>query len=218
MVRESPTTSIHQPASADAFGRALLEIAESAILGCLEPCPISSCYADELPRVRQAIARARDGRLARFRRQVNRNAFLLGCLDYAEGRPEEHLVIGYGFRHGSTTKVEGLHHVIGDAGFVGLPAAVAHSMCDYYQQHEDNELLIFHNHPYSPLNFVLNNFPLPSRQDRLVLEARALNAHQLARRVLGYGRVLFYLADNGEVKEFNLPSVVSLIDRLSTTV
>jgi hypothetical protein len=185
------TLLVHNTIHQTARIRALLEITASAILGCLEPCPISSCYADELPRVCQAIARARDGRLARFRRQVNRNAFLLGCLDYADGQPEEHLVIGYGFRHGSTTRVEGLHHVVGDAGSVGLPAAVAHSMCDYYGQHEDNELLIFHNHPYSLLNFVLNNFPMPSRQDRLVLEARALNAHQLTRRVLGYGRVLF---------------------------
>jgi hypothetical protein len=41
----------------------LLEIAESAILGCLEPRPISSRYADELPRVRRA-SRARPRRAA----------------------------------------------------------------------------------------------------------------------------------------------------------
>jgi hypothetical protein len=35
---------------------------------------------------------------------VNRNALLIGCLEYADDKPEEHLIIGYGFRHGSTTK------------------------------------------------------------------------------------------------------------------
>ncbi len=215
MAQEPLNPGIHQQPSTEALRRALMEITESAILGCLEPRPISSCYEDELPRVRRALVHARDGRLARFPRQVNRNAFLLGCLDYAGGQTLEHLVIGYGFRHGSTTKIESLHHVVGDFGSVGPPTAVAHAMWDYYGQHADNELLIFHNHPYSLLNFLLDNMPLPSRQDRLVLEARSLNAHQLARRLLGNGRVLFYLADNGEVKEFNLPSIVSLIDRSS---
>ena len=32
-----------------------LEIAESAILSCLEPNPVSCFYADEVPRVRKAI-------------------------------------------------------------------------------------------------------------------------------------------------------------------
>lgn len=197
----------------ETLGRLALEIAESAILGCLEPKPISTCYEEELPRVRKAILRALDGKLARFRNQVNRNAFLLGCLDYADSKPEEHLYIGYGFRHGSTTKVESLHHMIGGSRSVRLPDAVAHAMWNHYGQHEDNELLIFHNHPYNPLNFLLDNLPLASRTDRLFLEARALNAHQLVRKFLGQGRVLFYLGENGYVKEFRLPSIVALLDR-----
>lgn len=162
----------------EVFGRLATEIAESAVLGCLEPKPISSCYDDELPRVRKAILRARDGKLARFRDQVNRNAFLVACRDYAVEKPEEHLLIGYGFRHSSTTKVESLHHVIGGASSVRLPDTVAHAMWNYYGQHEDNELLIFHNHPYNPVNFLLDNLPLASRTDRLFLEARALNPQQ----------------------------------------
>jgi hypothetical protein len=197
----------------EAVGRLALEITESAVLGCFEPKPISSCYDDELPRVRKKILQARDGKLARFRYQVNRNAFLIACRNYAGNKREEHLLIGYGFRHGSTTKVESLHHAVGDASSVRLPDNVAHAMWDYYGQHEDNELLIFHNHPYNPLNFLLNNPPLPSRTDRRFLEARALNPQQLVRRLLGQGRILFYLGENGEVKEFRLPSVVALIDR-----
>jgi hypothetical protein len=60
----------------DAVRRLALAITESAVLGCFEPNPISSCYDDELPRAQKAILRARDGKLARFRYQVNRNAFL----------------------------------------------------------------------------------------------------------------------------------------------
>lgn len=195
------------------FASLVLEIGESAILGRVEPDPISSCNQDELPRIRKAILRARNGTLARFRDPVNRNAFLLGSLAYTDQRPEEHLLIGYGFRRGSTTKVESLHHVIGSTGTVRLPVAMAHTLWDYYQQDESNELLIFHNHPYSPLNFLLDNPPLPSKTDRLFLEARALNPHQLARRFLGQGRMLFYLGENGFVKEFCLPSIIALVER-----
>ncbi len=39
--------------------RLVLEVAESAVLGCMEPDPISGCYEDELPRVRRAILRTR---------------------------------------------------------------------------------------------------------------------------------------------------------------
>ncbi len=197
----------------EAIGHFALEVAESALLGWLEPNPISSCYENELGRVRKAILRARDCKLARFRKPANRNAFLLGCGEYTDGKAEEHLLIGYGFRHGSTTKVESLHHAIGSAGSVHLPNAMAHAMWDYYGQHEDNELLIFHNHPYNPLNFLFNNLPLTSRQDRLFLEARALNPQQLVRWLLGQGRILFYLGENGHVKEFRLPSVVALLNR-----
>jgi hypothetical protein len=194
-----------------AVGRFTLEITESAVLGGFEPKPISSCYADELPRIRRKILEARSGKLARFRDQVNRNAFLIGCLEYANDKPEEHLIIGYGFRQASTTKVESLHHVIGGTGSVRLPDAVAHAMWDFYGQHEANELLVFHNHPYSPLNFLFDNLPLASRQDRLFAEARGLQPPELARRLLGQGRVLFYLGENRNVKEFYLPSVVALL-------
>lgn len=204
---------IEQRSTNEAFGSFALEIAESAFLGCLEPNPVSGCYEDELSRVRRAILRASDSRLARFRDQVNRNAFVLGCGAYTNGKPEEHLIVGYGFRYGRTTKVESLHHAIGGIGSVRLPDAMAHAIWDYYRQHEDNELLIFHNHPYSPLNFLLDNLPLASRQDRHFLATRALHPQLLLRRLLGLGRILFYLGENGYVKEFNLPSVIAMLDQ-----
>jgi len=207
------TTTIDWQTVKDTIGRLALEITESAVLGCLEPMPVSGCYDDELPRVRRAILRARGGTLARFRDQVNRNAFLLGCGAYTDVKPEEHLLIGYGFRHGATTKVESLHHATGGAGSVRLPNAMALAMWDYYGQHEDNELLIFHNHPYSPLKFLRDHLPLASRQDRIFVETRALHPQQLLRRLLGRGRILFYLGENGYVKEFNLPSIIAMLGR-----
>lgn len=216
-----PTTTFSAPGVdwqpfKEALGRLALEITESAVLACFEPKPISSCYEDELGLVRRKILQARDRKLVRFRDQVNRNAYLVGCGKYADGKPEEHLIIGYGFRHGSTTKVESLHHAIGETGTVRLPDVVAHAMWDFYGQHEDNEVLIFHNHPYNPLNFLFDNLPLASRTDRLFLEARALNPQQFVRQMLGQGRILFYLGENGYVKEFRLPSIIALIDRYAT--
>lgn len=137
----------------EALGSFAIEVTESAVLGCLEPNPISGCYDDELLRVRKAILRARDGKLARFRYQVNRNAFIIGCLEYADDKPEEHLLIGYGFRDGSTTKVESLHHVTGGSHTVHAPHAVAHTMWDFYGKRESSEVLIFHNHPYRSAQF-----------------------------------------------------------------
>src|SRR3981081_2634779 len=102
----------------DALGPLALEIAESAILGCLEPNPISSCYEHELRSVHAVISGTGSGILARFPTPVNRNAFLCGCGDYTEDLPEEHLLVGYGFRHGSTTKVTSLYHVVGNANSV----------------------------------------------------------------------------------------------------
>ena len=63
------------------------------------------------------------------------------------------------------------------------------------------------------LGFLLDNVPLAVRTDRLLLGARTINPHQLVSRLLGQGRVLFYLGENGFVKEFRLPSIVALIDR-----
>jgi hypothetical protein len=193
----------------EALGQKAMEVAESACLGAFEPQPLSSCYEDELRRARQAIARARSGRLVRFRHFVNRNAFLFACLDYTEDKREEHLLVGYGFRHGSTTKVTGLHHAIGDTHAVQTPAEVAHAMLDHYNRDNRNELLIFHNHPYNPLNFLLNNQPLASVADRRQLAARALNPDQLLRTALGLGRVLFYLGENMLVKQFRLPTFLA---------
>jgi hypothetical protein len=187
----------------------VLEIAESAILGSLEPAPLTSCYADELVRAKLGIRRAGNGALARYRKPVNRNAFLIACRDCTSSRPEEHLIVGYGLRHGSTTKVTGVHHVVGGSHAVSIPPRVAHAMWDHFNRTRGNELLVFHNHPYQPLGLLTNHQPLPSAADRQQLASLALNAHQLLRSAVGEGRVLFYLGENDQVKQFRLPSVLT---------
>jgi hypothetical protein len=191
----------------------LLEVAESAVLGAFEPPPISACNEDEFGRALRAIQRSRSSRFARFRDVVNRNAFLLACGDYTADRDEEHLLVGYGYRHGSTTKVRSLHHIIGEASSVRLPVDVGHAMWAHYESHEDNELLVFHNHPQNLVTLLLDNEPLASRADRRFLEARALQPEQIVRRLQGRGCIRFYIGENGFVKEFRLPSVLSLAAR-----
>jgi len=193
----------------EALRRSVLEIAETAVLGALEPAPITSCYADEFARAKLGIGRAESGRLARYRKPVNRNAFLIACRDYTLSRREEHLIVGYGHRHRSTTKVTGVHHIVGASRAVSIPPGVAHAMWDHFNRSRSNELLVFHNHPYQPLGLMRNHLPLPSAADRRQLAALALNPHQLLRSALGEGRVLFYLGENDQVKQFRLPSVLA---------
>jgi hypothetical protein len=193
-----------------------IEIAESALLSAFEPNPIhfNARNENDVPRVRAALRRASDGRIARFRVPVNRNGFLLGCLDYTEFCSEEHLIVGYGFRHGLTTKIQSVHHVTGSAHSVMIPPVVAHALLDHYRRHETNEIILFHNHPRNLLNLLLDYPPLPSQTDRLTLESRALQPAQILCRFLNQGRVMFFLQQNGFVREFTLPSVLAIIERI----
>jgi hypothetical protein len=186
-----------------------LELAESTILSRFEPCALSSCYDDELRRVRRALRGGLNGELVRLRRFVNRNAFLIACGDYTDSESQEHLIVGYGRRHGSTTRVASFHHVLGNTDSVRLPAHVAHTMHEYFRADVAHELLVFHNHPYNPLNLLLDNDPLASRADRSVMQERSLTLEQMLRALRGQGRVLFYLGENGSVKQFCVPSVLS---------
>ncbi len=193
-----------------------IEIAESVLLSAFEPNPIhfNARNENDVRRVRAALLRAGDGRMARFGRPVNRNGFLLGCLDYTEFCSEEHLIVGYGFRHGLTTKIQSVHHITGGAHFVMIPPVVAHALLNHYRHRETNEIILFHNHPQTLLNWLLDCLPLPSQADRLTLESRALQPAQLLRRFLNQGRVMFFLQQNGFVKEFTLPSVLAVVERI----
>ena len=125
------------------------------------------------------------------------------------------MIVGYGFRYGPTTRIESVHHVIGGSQNVAIAPNVAHALWDHYGRDERNEVILFHNHPQS-LRSRLLALPLPSRADRLVLEARALQPPQILRQLLGKGRVMFFLEPEGLVKEFTLPSVLALLARMES--
>ena len=197
---------------ADSLVRLGLEIGESSFLSCFEPAPIGGYYAGELPRVRAALARAEGGKLARLRVKVNRNAFLIGCLKYTERKPHEHLIIGLGSRFPSTTKIESIHLSVGDEKSVGIPVMIAHMMWQHLRLHPKHELLIFHNHPLSFLNLLVDNLPLASRTDRRSLLARTSGV-EYPEGTPGDSRVRFYIGENGHVKEFRLPSLVNFPDQ-----
>jgi hypothetical protein len=50
--------------------------------------------------------------------------------------------------------------MMGGTSTVRLPDIVTHTMWDFYSQHESNELLVFHNHPYNPLSFFIDKLAL----------------------------------------------------------
>lgn len=195
-------------------------MAGSFALSQLEPQPIRFTRMDELtvPRVRKAIARAKDGALARFGAAVNRNGFLCGCLDYTDNEPIEHLLVGYGHRFGATTRIHAIHHVRGNSDSVAISTGVCHAMWQHWALGCKSELIVFHNHPISTWSRLIDHLPLPSTVDRLTLERLALKPTQLLRTFFGKGRVLFYLGQNGFVRQFRLPnfqSILAMLDSIS---
>lgn len=189
------------------------EMAESIILSWLEPEPIVFKREHEVAarRVVAVIHRADADEAAELRSPVNRNGFLLGCLDYTDERTEEHLIIGYGFRHSSTTKIERVHHVVGSLDSASIPTEIAKAVMDHYEAHDDNEVILFHNHPRWWANLFFDNSPLASPADRNVLARTASSPEQFLRTFAGGGRVLFFLGEYGRVKPFRLPPILRLL-------
>ena len=193
--------------------KAFRAIAENFALSCLEPEPIrfTGAHKKEVPRVKAAIQVAGDEQAFQIDTPVNRNAFLCGCLEYTFSEHIEHLIVGYGFRHGSTSKIDYIHHVRGDARTVAIPGTVERSIRLHEDSNSRAEAVVFHNHPVNPLNLFLDNLPLTSGADRRALENLALAPYQMLRGLLGGGRVLCYLGENGSVKQFRLPPLQSML-------
>lgn len=202
------------------------KIVEAIVLACVEPAPIDFKPADEMdvPRVTNAIQRGATSTGARFRDPVNRKPFLLGCLDFTEPLDEEHLIVGYGYRHGQTTRVEYLNHVSGEERRVSIPAYVLTEIQRHHSRRTDNEVIVFHNHPRNgmepewlyTIKSLLDDLPLASAADRHQLQRQALSPVGLLRFFQGQGRILFYLGESGFVKQFNLPSFLPFLSQLNS--
>jgi hypothetical protein len=135
----------------------------------LERNPIDFSKVDdsEVRRAKAVIKRAIDQKGAVSRRPLTRKHFLCGCLEFTDRLPEEHLIVGYGYRYGNTTDVERVHHVGGEDRRVAIPDYVRADIKRHHFHRSDAEVTIFHNHrarmvlysesPTSRLHFFANS-------------------------------------------------------------
>lgn len=190
------------------------ELATASIVALFDPNPINwtAQHERDVRRVRRAIQSATDQKVASFKTPVNRNGFLLGCLDFTEDEAIEHLIVGYGQRSGSTTKINFVHHAVGTADRVSPSQAMVSELTRHGAADSRSETIIFHNHPRNVLNHLFDNLPLASNTDRKTLENMALNLAQICRTLSGAGRVLFYLGENGFVREFRWPQLITILN------
>jgi len=190
------------------------EVIGSAIASVFDPKPIDFKASDEagIGPVRTGC-RKPDGMLHTFRSQLNRNAFLMGCHEFTCESEVEHLIVGFGFQHGSTTVVEQMAHAVGTKDAVSIPAHIASAIAGYVKQEHANEVLLFHNHPRNFLNVVINNGPMPSSTDRRTLVSFHRDVVVLGKTLMGGGSVKFYVGENRVVREFHTPDLLPLIER-----
>lgn len=200
------------------------KVIEAIILACLEQDPVDfrNVNETEVKRVRAAIKRATVAKGAAFRDPVTRKHFLCGCLDVTYQLPEEHLIVGLGTRHGNTTHVMQIYHVVGQERRVAVPDALRAEIRRHHFHKSNAEVIIFHNHPrtgnepgwFYILKALLQDLPIASTADREQLRHHALNAVGLIRQFFDQGRVLFYLGESGFVKEFQLPPLLPYLEKL----
>lgn len=193
-------------------GLALIcELASSLVSGAFDPDSIRFTPADEkgIGPVRAGCGKP-PGTLHRFGQQLNRNAFLLGCHTFTADAPVEHLIVGFGFRWGSTTTVCHMTHVVGSEAAVSIPGHIAAAVRSHLKQEHANGVLVFHNHPRNVVNAVLDNTPLPSGADRQALLAFHRDTAVMGKTLMGNGRARFYLGENGFVQEFRTPDLLAL--------
>ena len=185
----------------------LEEFLDPVLASEFDPDPVRFRPDDErgVRPVREAVRTAVAAPVAL--RPVNRNAFLCGCLDLTEDEPIEHLVVGLGRKHGSTTKVHRLAHTTGSAGQVAIPPWVALSIRVHMAADHSNEVVVFHNHPRNSLNVIFDNAPIASTPDRNLFTRDVMNVVAVLRTLMGGGRLRYFLGENGFVREFRTPPI-----------
>ena len=202
-----------------------LEIIEPIILTCLEEDPVDfrNVEDQEARRVQAAIKRATTLKGTAFRYPVTRKHFLYGCLHFTDRLPEEHLIVGYGYRYGRTTEVDRVHHLTGEERRISIPDYIREEIRRHHFHRSHAEVIVFHNHPrtgnepewFYTLKSLLKDLPIASIDDRMVLQYHALNPVALFRQAFGQGQVRFYLGESGLVKEFRLPPLLPFLEQLS---
>lgn len=169
--------------------------------------------------VRRSCALGNNGQqMQTLRPTLNRNAFLVGCLDFTQDENIEHLIIGFGVRHGSTTKVRSLMHAVGSTKSVAPTLVMRQAVQDHLQGSFKGEVIVFHNHPENLLNQIFDNSPIASGQDRAVMLRNTLMPQMLLRSLLDGGRALFYLGENGFVRRFRTPELLDMLEHMTSQV
>jgi hypothetical protein len=141
-----------------------------------------------------------------------RNSFLCGCLDATEREHREHLLVGFGSRRGSTTRIDGIRHESGDPYSVAVPMTLEEEIRRHLGTDSRKEVVVFHNHPPNWLNRLFDNTPLPSSADRAaLLKMRYLEPLTALRVFVGRGNVRFFLGENGYVREFRTPGILQVL-------
>ncbi len=184
----------------------------SALSFAFDPDPIVFKAADELGvgPVRRACKRP-DGVHYILKNLLNRNAFLCGCLDFTEEEPIEHLVVGLGFKHGATTKVQAVAHSRGSESSVKIPPVTYSAIERHLKSGHHAEVLLFHNHPANPVRAILDNLPLASDADRRLWAAEFLKPERMIKTLLGGGRLRCFIGENGSVGEFRTPQLLDVL-------
>jgi hypothetical protein len=189
---------------------------DSFISSVFDPEPVRFRAADEcgVSPVRNACRKTL-GVVHKSRIALNRNAFLCGCLDLTENEEIEHIIFGFGYKHGRTTKIYDIAHVEGLANKVGIPQLLQEDLLRHVADDHQAEVLIFHNHPRNELNILFDNAPLASNIDRQTLLNFYTQPLIALKSLMRGGRVRCYLGENGYVREFRTPNLLGLIDGLS---
>jgi hypothetical protein len=198
-----------------------LSLIELIFLACIEGNPIDFRQVDEqqVSRALAAIKRATNPGGAMLRHPITRKNLLCACRDFTENVPEEHLIVGQGYRHGNTTRIERIFHEIGQQRRVAVPEYLSAEIRRHHFHRSDAEVVVFHNHPrtgdeppwFYALKSLLEDLPIASNADRRVLQEHVLSAAGILRLVLGEGRTLFFLGESGFVKEFRLPPLMQFL-------
>lgn len=188
----------------------------AALSSQFDPQPVVFRAEDErgVALVRQACLSKNDS-VQKLRSILNRNAFLVGCLDFTEGTEIEHLIVGFGTRYGRTTKISRLMHVIGGKNSVAPTVTMQTAVENHIRANMKGEVIVFHNHPMNWLNTVFDNMPIASGQDRSVMLRQLVEPYMLFRALLGGGRVMFYLGENGFVRRFHTPELLDMLERIA---
>lgn len=136
----------------------LRELPGAILSSVFDPPPIVFRFADEegITSVRMSCNKPLD-EVHFFRRALNRNAFLCGCLDFTQDESGEHLIIGLGKKYGGTTKVSALAHNVGTTNQVNPSVTTLLDMQTHLMSYHRSEVLIFHNHPGNQLNILFDN-------------------------------------------------------------